>query len=100
MLEKSTIEDNDLINSVILFGAPWCNPCTTLKPLLNELSGNYPELQFVYVDLDKAPGEVIQEFRVMSVPTVKLFINGEEKANFTGLKPRSTYEEAFNLYHA
>lgn len=98
MIEKSTIEDYDLINSVVLFGAPWCAPCKSLHPMLDGISKEYPEFQFVYLDLDKAPAEVSTKYKIKSVPTVKLFINDEEKLSISGLKPRSDYTKALDLY--
>lgn len=98
MVEKIALQESDFLNSVIYFGAlAWCSPCKTLHPLLDRLSKKYTALNFIYVDADKAP-DLMSEFKVMSVPTVKVYINGVEKRQFIGLNSSSVYEKEFMLY--
>jgi len=98
MVEKTNLENSDFINSVIYFGAvEWCQPCKFLHPLMEEFSQKYNALNFIYVDADKAP-TVLGEHKISSVPTVKLFINGEEKKSWVGLKGKNLFEAAFNEY--
>lgn len=68
---------------VAVFTAPWCGPCKTLKPLLQELSTEYG---FPLVELDANKNhETILAMSVRAVPTVAVFFRGEEVARFTGL---------------
>jgi thioredoxin 1 len=98
MVEKTGLEKSDFINSVIYFGAvAWCQPCKFLHPLMEEFSKKYPSLNFIYVDADKAP-DVVREYRVNSVPTVKLFINNEEKKSWIGLQGKNVFDAAFSEY--
>jgi thioredoxin 1 len=98
MIEKTKLNESDFLNSVIYFGAlSWCHPCKTLHPMMEKLSKKYTSLNFIYVDADIAP-EILNEFRIRSVPTVKLFINGEEKKTFVGLNSASIYENEFSEY--
>jgi thiol-disulfide isomerase/thioredoxin len=98
MVEKIALQESDFLNSVIYFGAlEWCSPCKTLHPLLDRLSKKYASLNFIYVDADKA-SDLMREFKIMSVPTVKVFINGVEKRQFIGLNSPSVYEKEFMLY--
>jgi len=98
MVEKTNLEKTDFINSVIYFGAvAWCQPCRFLHPLMEEFSKKYTTLNFIYVDADNAP-EALKEFKVSSVPTVKLFINGEEKRSWIGLQGKNVFESVFNEY--
>lgn len=98
MVEKTQLDNSDFINSVIYFGAVnWCQPCKFLHPLMEEFSKKYTDLNFIYVDADNAP-DVVKSSGVSSVPTVKLFINGEEKNSFIGLQGKNIFEKAFSEY--
>lgn len=99
MLEnKTTLEEHDYINSVIYFGAlSWCAPCKTLHPWMEEFAKQYPSLRFIYVDADVSE-PMVMKHRILSVPTVKLFINGAEKESIMGLKSKSAYTTLFNQY--
>lgn len=97
IVEKSEILPTDKVNSVIYFTAPWCGPCRMLGPIIEAFSEEFQTLQFIKVNIDTAP-EVAQEYGVQSIPTVKLFINGDEKKSFIGLNSKQTYSNAFNEY--
>lgn len=98
MVEKTNLTDTDLINSVLYFGAvEWCNPCKFLHPLMEEFSQKYTALNFIYVDADKAP-DLLKKHNISSVPTVKIFINKDEKKTFVGLHGKNLFAKAFAEY--
>lgn len=72
---------------LLAFTATWCAPCAWLDPYLTELdheaSGG---LAVRKVDVDRLP-ELAERFRVGSVPTVLLFIDGEEVERSVGVEP-------------
>lgn len=94
---KSKLDDSDLLNSVLYFSAGFCAPCRTLKPMLESISSEYDSLQFIHIDIEESP-EIAMKHHVMAIPTVSLFINGEEKERFTGLRNKADYEKAFSAY--
>ena len=47
-----------------------------LAPVIEEAAEDMPEIQFYKVDVDEAP-ELARSFKVMSVPTLAFFKNGE-----------------------
>ena len=68
------------------FAAAWCPPCKQLAPILERWAeANKDKVDAVKVDVDAAAG-LATEYDVMSVPTLVLFINGEERARATGLQ--------------
>jgi len=72
------------------FWAPWCGPCKSLAPLLAEIAREHEgQLTVVKVDIDDNP-EIAADHRVMSIPTMKLFVNGKAATTITGAKPKKT----------
>jgi len=71
------------------FWAPWCGPCRILGPILDDLAtaaGGRWEL--VKLNTDEQP-DVAQAYGVMSIPSVKLFMDGRVTAEFMGALPKS-----------
>lgn len=73
------------------FWAEWCGPCKALSPTINEISqelGNDMKVCKVNVDDNQA---LAQQFRVMSIPTVVFFKNGEAVNRFVGVREKNEY---------
>ncbi|WP_425414360.1 thioredoxin [Paenibacillus ginsengihumi] len=69
------------------FWAPWCGPCKMIAPVLEELSVKYGDkLTIAKVNVDDNP-ESAARYGVMSIPTLKLFKNGEEVGTQVGFRP-------------
>ncbi len=71
---------NEIINSdkptLVDFWAPWCSPCRTMTPIIEETKselGDKANVLKVNVDNNK---EVSVKYNVRSIPTVILFKNG------------------------
>lgn len=58
------------------FWATWCGPCRMLAPILEELSGQHPELKIVKVDVDENRDLALQ-YGIESIPTLLVFRNGQ-----------------------
>lgn len=62
---------------VLDFYADWCGPCKSLSPILDELDKEYPNVDFLKINvnnLDLFP----EEYKVSSLPTI-FFIKGGKK---------------------
>lgn len=71
----------DIINekkpTLVDFHATWCGPCKMQGPILEEVKNRVgDEANIIKVDVDKAQ-DVAMRYRVQSVPTLILFVNGE-----------------------
>ncbi|HBJ76610.1 MAG TPA: thiol reductase thioredoxin [Porphyromonadaceae bacterium] len=54
---------------VIDFYATWCGPCRQLAPIMEELSKEYPQVDFYKVDVDKE-GNLAGHFGINAIPTL------------------------------
>ncbi|AVQ22662.1 thioredoxin [Fusobacterium nucleatum subsp. nucleatum ATCC 23726] len=61
---------------VVDFGANWCGPCKSLVPILDEIVEEDPSKKIVKVDIDEQE-ELAAQYKIMSVPTLLVFRNGE-----------------------
>jgi len=59
------------------FYADWCAPCRAMKPVLEDLKSQLGENVTIFkIDVDKNQ-PLAERYRVMSIPTLILFKNGE-----------------------
>ena len=81
--------DNTVESGVVVvdFFATWCGPCKMLSPVIDELSGELENVNFVKVDIDQSM-DLAQKFKIVSVPTLKVFKNGEEVDTLMGFMPK------------
>jgi len=74
------------------FNATWCGPCRMLKPTLDQLAAERPDVEIVGVDVDEN-SDLAEEYEVFSIPCVVLFKDGMEAERSVGLVPKETLVE-------
>jgi thioredoxin 1 len=75
------------------FWAPWCGPCHTVAPVVEELSRKYTgRVKFVKVNVDEAM-DVASSIGIMNIPTLVLFNGGKAVARTVGVQPRAALEK-------
>lgn len=81
---QSLVLDNNRPVLVDVY-ADWCGPCKMLAPIVESLSEAYQgKLQFGKLNIDENP-EIASKYRIISIPTLLLFKNGELKDTVIGL---------------
>ncbi len=73
--------------TLVDFYADWCGPCKMLAPILEEVKDEYPDIDFIKVNVDNE-SELASTYRIMSIPAVFLFKDGEMIAKTGGLQPK------------
>jgi len=68
---------------VVQFGASWCAPCKQLKPKVEKISLENPDIVFAYIDVESSPRFCV-ESEVMSVPTTIGFHSSVEVGRVVG----------------
>lgn len=58
------------------FWASWCGPCQALAPTIDEIAQEQTAFKVGKVNVDEQP-ELARQFRVMSIPTLMVFKDGE-----------------------
>jgi thioredoxin 1 len=73
------------------FFAEWCGPCKMAAPIIEELAGEYDgKAVIAKVDVD-AENALAAAHGVMSIPTVVVFVNGEEVERRVGFAGKQGY---------
>ena len=82
------------------FWAPWCGPCRTIAPVVEELAAeNSGSVKVVKVNIDDSP-QSAQKFGVSSIPTLMVFKQGEVAERFVGVQPKNRLQEAIDAVKA
>lgn len=78
---------------LIDFWAVWCGPCKMVEPIVDEIAVEYAgKLRVGKVDADAHP-QIMNQYGIMSIPTLLLFKNGEPVVRLTGFKPKEALLE-------
>ncbi len=75
------------------FWAEWCGPCRMLGPVIDELAADYDgKVKVCKVNIDEQ-AELAMRFKIMTIPTVLLFKNGEMADRSVGAVPKANFVE-------
>jgi len=73
------------------FWAPWCGPCQTAGPVIEELAKEYEgKIKVGKLNVDENP-QIGQKYGILSIPTVIIFKNGEEVKRQVGFVGKEGY---------
>lgn len=75
---------------VYKFEADWCGPCQKMKPIFKKVSGQFSDVQFQTVNVDRN-SSTANRFNVTMLPTLVAVKNGKEVGRTSG------YKNAFQL---
>ena len=88
------LQDSKLV--IVDFWATWCGPCRMISPILDEVEEEMPDkITVVKVNVDDAD-EIAGRYRIMSIPTLLFFKDGQMVDKTVGAMPKHALIEKIN----
>ena len=98
------VNDNNLKEEIkegvvlVDFWAEWCGPCQMMLPILEELTKTMEgKAKICKLNVDESP-TIAGQFRVMSIPTLIVFKDGEPVETMVGVQQADALEATLNKY--
>jgi len=79
------------------FWAAWCAPCRMLAPILETFNQSQTSISVAKVDTEKNP-LTASRFQIFSIPTMILFIAGQEVKRIQGAVPLQVLEKELSKW--
>ena len=73
------------------FWAEWCVPCKRLSPVVDKVAEEHSEVKVAKVNIDEQAA-LAMDYKVMSIPTLVVFKNGEIVNQTVGLQSKEEIE--------
>lgn len=70
------------------FWASWCGPCKMIGPIIDQIADERTDVKVCKINVDDEP-ELAAKFRVMSIPTLIVFKDGQVATQSMGAKPKA-----------
>lgn len=85
--EQIVVQGSHQVPVLVDFWASWCQPCKMLMPVLAKLADEY-QGRFILAKINTEEQQAIAgQFGIRSIPTVKLFRDGQPVDEFAGALP-------------
>ena len=82
--------NNAIANGTALvdFYADWCGPCRIVSPIVDEIAEERSDITVGKVNVDDE-NALAMKYGVMSIPTLIVFKDGQEKTRIVGARPKA-----------
>ena len=91
-MKKVNIQEFDQIITsgitLVDFFADWCGPCKMLGPIIEELDEEFPNIEFIKVNVDENM-DLADRYGIMSIPTVFVIKDGNIVSTMQGYRDKS-----------
>lgn len=93
---SEVLKDHGVV--LVDFWAPWCGPCRMVGPVLEEISREKGgKIKVVKVNVDDNP-QLAANYKIMSIPTMLVFKNGQAVEGFVGAKPKAAIDKILDKW--
>ena len=89
--EEEVIKQKGLV--LVDFWAQWCGPCQMIAPILAEIEEECPDVKVCNMGL-------AQSYKVVAIPFLILFRDGEVQEKLTGLQSKKDLMDMIKKYKA
>ena len=83
---QEVLQNKDTV--LIDFYADWCGPCKMLSPIVDEVAEENNDIKVVKINVDETQ-DIADKYDIMSIPTLVVMKNGQEKNRSVGVIDKS-----------
>ncbi|WP_420265695.1 thioredoxin [Candidatus Magnetominusculus dajiuhuensis] len=80
------------------FWAVWCGPCRMVAPIVEDMAKEYAgRVKVLKLNTDENP-DIASKYKIMGIPTLMLFKNGEKIDQLVGAVPKHQLKEKIEAH--
>lgn len=83
------------MKELLKFEAEWCSQCKALKPTLNNVLKDFPDVKLTIVDCEVEEQKTLK-YQIRSMPTLIYLVDGVEIGRLSGAVPANKIVELLN----
>jgi thioredoxin 1 len=94
--KEELVEISSQGKTFVQFSATWCGPCKMLTSTVERIENEYPNINFVKVDVDQNR-DLALEYSVRGIPKIVVLDNGSILTEAVGAKTEQQIKEILEV---
>lgn len=87
--EKEVLQAKQTV--LVDFWASWCGPCKMVAPVIDQIAAEHEDIKVCKVNVDEE-ASLAMDYKVMSIPTLIVFKDGQAANQSVGVQSKSDIE--------